>query len=161
MGKTNRRARTAFDHDDAGGVMDITGISSVLDFGGKLIDRIWPNPAERDAAKLELFKAEQAGEFKELDQAFQLAQGQIGVNAVEAANPRLFVSGGRPFIIWICGIALAYAAIMEPVARFVAMVIYHYAGTFPAIDTTITLQVLLGLLGLGGMRSWEKGKGVA
>lgn len=141
--------------------MDITGIGSVLDFGGRLIDRLWPDPAQRDAAKLELFKAQQAGEFKEMDQAFQLAQGQIGVNAVEAASPRLFVSGGRPFIIWICGASLAYAAMIEPMARFVATVVYQYSGAFPAIDTTITLQVLLGLLGLGGMRSWEKGKGVA
>jgi len=141
--------------------MDITGIGSVLDFGGKLIDRLWPDPAQRAAAKLELFKAQQAGEFKELDQAFQLAQGQIGVNAVEAASPRLFVSGGRPFIIWICGFALAYAAIIEPIARFAATVIYHYSGAFPAIDTTITLQLLFALLGLGGMRSWEKSKNVA
>jgi hypothetical protein len=141
--------------------MDLTGIGSVLDFGSKLIDRLWPNPADRDAAKLELFKAQQAGEFKEMDQAFQLAQGQIGINQEEAKNPQLFVSGARPFILWVCGIAFAYATLVEPIARFVATVVYHYAGAFPAIDTMLTMQTLFGLLGLGTLRTYEKVKGVA
>jgi len=141
--------------------MDITGIGSVLDFGGKIIDRIWPNPAERDAAKLELFKAQQAGEFKEMDQAFDIANAQIGVNAVEASNPSVFVSGARPFILWTCGVSFGYVALLEPIARFVAIVVYHYGGAFPVIDTALTMQVLLGLLGLGGLRSFEKIKGVA
>ena len=91
----------------------------------------------------------------------QSALGQLDINKAEAQNPRLFVSGARPFIIWVCGFALLYAAILDPIARFIAQVIYHYAGPFPVIDTTITLQVLLGLLGLGTMRTAEKFKGVA
>ena len=51
---------------------------------------------------------------------------------------------------------LAYVAVIEPIARFIAQVWFHYAGWFPAIDTTLTMQVLLGLLGLGAMRSYEK-----
>lgn len=140
---------------------DITGIGSVFEFGGKVIDRLFPDPAQRDAAKLELFKAQQAGEFREMDQAFELAKSQIGVNQTEAANPRLFVSGWRPFVGWVGGVSLAYAGIVEPMARFVATVVYHYSGAFPAIDTTLTLQVLLGLLGLGGLRTLEKRGGVA
>lgn len=141
--------------------MDITGIGSVLDFGGKILDKIFPDPAQKAAAQLELFKAQQAGEFKEMDQAFALMQGQIEVNKVEAANPNAFVSGGRPFVLWVCGIALAYVSIVEPIARFVANVVYGYTGAFPVIDTTITLQVLLGLLGLSGLRSFDKKNGVA
>jgi len=141
--------------------MDITGISSVLDFGSKIIDRIWPDAAQRDVAKLELFKAQQAGEFKEMDQAFELAKSQINVNAVEAASSNPFVSGWRPFIGWICGVALLYVAIFEPIARFIATVVYRYTGAFPVIDTTITFQLLAGLLGLGAMRTAEKFKGVA
>ena len=141
--------------------MDITGIGSILDFGSKIIDRIWPDPTQRDAAKLELFKAQQAGEFKEMEQAFEIAKSQIGVNTVEAASSNPFVSGWRPFIGWICGIALLYVAILEPIARFTATVVYHYAGPYPVIDTTITFQLLAGLLGLGAMRTAEKFKGVA
>jgi len=141
--------------------MDITGIGSVLDFGGKILDKIFPDPAQKAAAQLELYKAQQAGEFKEMDQAFALMQSQIEVNKVEAANPNTFVSGGRPFVLWVCGIALAYVSIVEPIARFIANVVYGYTGAFPVIDTTITLQVLLGLLGLSGLRSFDKKNGVA
>jgi len=141
--------------------MDMTGIGSALEFGGKLLDRIFPDPAQRDAAKLELFKAQQAGEFKELDQAFELAKAQIGVNAVEASSSSAFVAGARPFILWMCGISFSYVALVEPVARFVAVVMFGYSGTFPVIDTSLTMQVLLGLLGLGALRTTEKIKGVA
>ena len=65
----------------------------------------------------------------------------------------------RPFIGWICGVSLCYVAILEPVARFVAQVWFAYTGAFPTIDTQLTMQVLLGMLGLGAMRSAEKIKG--
>lgn len=61
----------------------------------------------------------------------------------------------------MCAAALAYASIVEPVARFVAQVLFSYTGLFPLIDTTITVQMLAGLLGLSGMRSYDKVKGVA
>lgn len=141
--------------------MDITGIGSVLDFGSKIIDRLWPDPEKRDAAKLELFKAQQAGEFKEMDQAFEIAKAQIGVNTVEAGSSDKFTSRGRPFIMWICGFSLLYAALIEPFARFIAVVFLHYSGAFPIINTDITLQILFGLLGLGAYRTVEKVKGVA
>jgi hypothetical protein len=141
--------------------MDITGIGSVLDFGSKIIDRLWPDPAQRDAAKLELFKAQQAGEFKEMDQAFEIAKAQIGVNAVEAGSSDKFTSRARPFIMWICGFSLLYAALIEPFARFIAVVTLHYSGSFPVINTDLTLQLLFGLLGLGAYRTVEKVKGVA
>lgn len=141
--------------------MDITGIGSVVELATSVINKIFPDPAQRDAAKLALFQAQQAGELKEAEQAFELAKAQIGVNAVEAASPSLFVSGGRPFIMWICGAALAYTALVEPIMRFVATVVFKYAGTYPIIDTSLTMQVLLGMLGLAGMRSFDKVKGVA
>lgn len=140
---------------------DLTGIGSILDFGGKIIDRLWPDPEKRDAAKLELFKAQQAGEFKEMEQTFELAKAQIAVNLEEAKNPRLFVSGWRPYIGWACGTAFVYAAIIEPIARFVAVVGFGYVGAFPVIDTNLTMQVLFGILGLGALRSWDKKNGKA
>lgn len=140
---------------------DVTGLGSVFDFGSKIIDKIWPDPAKRDEAKLELFKAQQAGQFKELDQAFELAKAQIDVNKEEAKSSNVFISGWRPNIGWIGGFGLLYVSIVEPASRFVATVFYHYTGPFPTIDTTVTLQVLMAILGLGGMRSYEKMKGVA
>ncbi len=141
--------------------MSLDPVTAVLDIGGKLLDRLWPDPATRDAAKLKLLEMQQTGELAQLTAETELAKGQMAVNAAEAANGSVFVSGARPFVMWTCGMALGYATILEPLARFVATVYFHYSGSFPAIDTALTLQILLGMLGLGGMRSWEKGKGVA
>ena len=141
--------------------MDLTGLGSVFDFGSKVLDKIFPDPVKANEAKLELLKLQQTGELAQLAAETDLAKGQIGVNTVEAGSQSLFVSGGRPFVIWVCGFSLAYSAILEPFARFIAAVYYHYTGQFPVIDTTITMQLLFGLLGLGAMRSYDKKNGVA
>lgn len=73
---------------------------------------------------------------------------QIQLNTVEAASPNVFVSGWRPFIGWGCGIGFIYCAVVEPIARFIAQVFFHYAGEFPVIDTSLTLQVMCALLGM-------------
>jgi hypothetical protein len=128
---------------------------------GGIIDKVFPDADAAANAKLELMRLAQAGELAQLNAETSLALGQIETNKVEAANSSLFVSGGRPFILWVCGLALLYVSLVEPVARFVAVTAFSYTGTFPVIDTTITMQLLLGLLGLGGMRTVEKLKGVA
>lgn len=106
--------------------------------------------------------------MKELDYQFQEEMGrqgislqlaQIDVNKEEAKSVNWFVAGARPAIMWICATALAYAAIIEPFARFTAKVIYHYTGDFPIINTDLTMQVMFGVLGLGLYRSAEKIKG--
>lgn len=129
-------------------------ISLALEIGGKVLDRVFPDPTERAKAQLELLKLEQSGDLAAMT-------AQTDINKVEASSTSVFVSGWRPFVGWVCGISLLYAALIEPFSRFVAQVIFKYAGEFPYIDTDLTLQILLGLLGLAGMRSWEKEKGVA
>lgn len=129
-------------------------LGPILDVAGKVFDRLFPDKEKAEAAKLELLR--EAG-----TQEFQLALEQVKVNLEEAKSTNWFVAGGRPFVMWTCGVALAYATIFEPLARFVAKVAFGYIGEFPVIDTTLTMQVLLGLLGLGYMRTREKEKGVA
>lgn len=133
--------------------MSLDPISAALDIGGKLIDRLWPDPTQAAQAKLELIKLQQSGELAEIT-------AQTDINKAEAASNSVFVAGWRPFCGWIGGCGLAYAAIIEPTARFVATVMVGYTGDFPAIDTTVTMQVLFGMLGLGAMRSYDKVKGV-
>lgn len=128
-------------------------ISSLLDFGGKLIDRLIPDPTEAAKAKLALAKMEQDGELAAMT-------AQTDINKVEAGSDSVLVAGWRPFCGWVGGFGLAYAAILEPTIRLVATLL-GYTGTFPAIDTTVTMQVLFGMLGLGAMRSYDKVKGVA
>lgn len=91
----------------------------------------------------------------------QAAQGQMQINMEEAKSEHLFVAGWRPFIGWIGGFALAYAAILEPLISWIAQVGYGYTGSFPKIDTTITMQILFGILGLGAFRSYDKAQSPA
>ena len=134
--------------------MALDPISAALDIGGKLIDRLWPNPVDAAKAKLELYKMQQDGDL-------QAMVAQTDINKVEAGNASLFVSGWRPFIGWGCGIAFLYSALFEPLFRFISVVIFGYTGTFPVINTDLTMQILLGLLGLAGLRSWDKKESVA
>ena len=82
----------------------------------------------------------------------ELMKGQLEVNKVEAAHKSLFVAGWRPAIGWICGLALLYSTILSP--------ILDIWFTVPVVNTSLLQTVLMGMLGLGAMRSYEKTKGV-
>lgn len=140
---------------------DITGLGSLFDFGGKLIDKIFPDPQKAQEAKIELFKLQQNGELAQLAADTDLAKGQLNVNLEEAKSTNWFVAGWRPACGWVGAAGLAYSAILEPLARFCATVLGGYTGAFPVIDTTITMQILFGLLGLGAMRSFDKKQGTS
>jgi len=134
--------------------MSLDPISAVLDIGGKLIDRLWPDPVQAATAKLEMFKAQQAGEFKAQEQIFELAKGQIDVNKVEASSTSNFVSGWRPFIGWVCGFGLVYSFIGQPLLAWGSL-IWNFALP-PTLDLGTLLTILGGMLGLGSLRTVEK-----
>ena len=134
-------------------------ISGLFSAAQSLIERFFPDPEKKAAAQLELLKMQQNGDLAQLAAETDLAKLQIQVNLEEAKSTNWFVAGWRPGIGWVCGAALAYAALIEPLARFVAKVWFGYSGEFPVISTDLTLQILMGLLGLGAMRSIEKIKG--
>ena len=117
------------------------------------LDKFFPD------ADLEL-KGKLEAAASEINNSYQLQLSQLEINKVEAGSTSLFVSGWRPAIGWVCGVSLLYAALVEPIARFIATVLFTYTGMFPIINTELTLQILLGLLGLAGMRSFEKSKGI-
>lgn len=135
-------------------------LDGLFSFGGKLIDRFFPDATLAAAAKLELITLQQNGELAVMANETNLALAQIAVNAEEAKSSSIFVSGARPSIMWICAFALAYASILEPIGRFVGTVVFGYTGAYPVIDNDITMQVLYGILGLGAYRSYERVKGV-
>ncbi len=134
-------------------------ISIGLEIGGKLIDRWFPDPQKAAEAKLEMFKMQQAGEFKGIDIVAANALEQIKVNAVEAAHPNIFVSGGRPAAMWVCVSGLAYTFLIQPLLAWVAAILKYPIP--PIIDIAALMQLLLGMLGLAGIRSFEKSRGVA
>ena len=140
--------------------MALDPLSAILEIGSKVIDRVFPDPAARDAAKLELFKMQQAGELAQLQADTELAKGQQDINKAEAQNPSLFVSGWRPAIGWVCGAACAWNWIFLKMGMFIAAYFGHKIDLAPA-DLAEMLPVLMGLLGLGGLRTIEKINSVA
>lgn len=91
----------------------------------------------------------------------QLNLAQIQLNTVEASSTSLFVSGWRPYIGWGCGSAFLYSALFEPIIRFISTVVFGYTGTYPVLDSTITMQVLFAMLGMASLRSYDKLQGTA
>ena len=134
-------------------------ISGLFSAAQSLIERFFPDPEKKAAAQLELLKMQQNGELALLASETDLAKLQIQVNVEEAKSTNWFVAGWRPGIGWVCGAGLAYAALVEPFARFIAKVWFGYTGEFPVISTDLTLQILMGMLGLTAARSIEKIKG--
>ena len=84
---------------------------------------------------------------------------QIDVNKAEALHRTVFVAGWRPFIGWTCGLALAYHFILQPIIVF-TMSVNGLAYDLPEFDMGSLMTIILGMLGLGGMRSFEKFKGL-
>lgn len=127
---------------------------------GNLMDKLFPDPTAASAAKLQVMEMAQRGELAQLDADLKLATGQQDVNKVEAANVSMFVAGWRPFIGWVCGAAFAFKFIGAPLLAFTFAAAGHPIA-LPVLDFTEMSTVLLGMLGLGGLRTVEKVKGVA
>jgi hypothetical protein len=92
--------------------------------------------------------------------AQELAKGQLEINKAEASHRSIFVAGWRPFVGWTCGVALCWHFVLAPFVIFASA----YAGValpdLPTFDMSSLLTVLMGMLGLGGLRSFEKVKGL-
>lgn len=101
--------------------------------------------------KFTLDKEEKAQLIQEINKA------QIEVNKVEAGSTNLFVSGWRPSVGWVCSIALCYHFVLQPLLMFVLSAVGKPVD-LPVFDMSTLTTILLGLLGLGGMRSFEKVK---
>ncbi|HLI13460.1 MAG TPA: 3TM-type holin [Alphaproteobacteria bacterium] len=113
------------------------------------LERLFPDPAERQ---------------KQLDQLLQTLQqydqAQSDVDKAEAASAALFVAGWRPFIGWVCGGALAYQYLVVPLAVWTGFLLGHPIPKPPVLDDVLW-QLMFGMLGMGGLRTFEKIKGVA
>lgn len=90
----------------------------------------------------------------------QLALAQIEVNKAEAASGSIFKGGWRPFIGWVCGVAFAYHFVLQPIILFAVTAYGLEIPTLPEFDMTSLMTVLGGMLGIGGLRTYEKQKGL-
>ena len=92
--------------------------------------------------------------------AHEQIKAQLEINKTEAQHKSLFVSGWRPAVGWTCCLGMAANFLIIPMTNF-ALALASSNISIPLIDLETMLPVLLGMLGLGGMRSYEKSKGVA
>jgi len=92
--------------------------------------------------------------------AQELAKGQLEVNKAEASHRSAWVAGWRPFIGWVCGVALAWHFVLSPVIIFLAAWFNVTLPALPTFDMGSLMTVLMGMLGLGGLRTFEKSKGL-
>ena len=128
-------------------------LPALLPVVGDVLDRFFPNKEEKEKATREI-------EAKLTEHLASIDLAQLEVNKAEAGHKSMFIAGWRPFVGWTCGLALFYTYLIQPIAIF----IMGQTGTLvhlPEIDLGTMMPVLLGMLGLGGLRSWEKWKKVA
>jgi hypothetical protein len=124
----------------------------IITIGAKLLDKIIPDKDAREKAQADLLKAAQ-------DQDFQKALAQIEVNKVEAQHSNLFVSGWRPAVGWTCVLGLVYNFIMYPLLLWFIAVTGSSIEPPPMFSENL-MELVLGMLGLGALRTYEKFKGV-
>lgn len=125
----------------------------------KILDKIIPDPQAKAAAAMEMFKLQQAGEFKDLDAQLQRDLGQIEVNKAEAASGNAFAGSWRPLCGYVCVLGLAYQFVLQPLLAWLSGI--QAWPIPPTLDLGDLLTMLGGMLGLGTLRTTEKLKGVA
>ena len=125
------------------------GVAEAVAAGLKVIDKFVPDPEAKRKAEEELRK-----------DLLQWDKAQTDVNAVEAANPNMFVAGWRPALGWTCAFAFAFIYVIGPMITWLSTM----AGNpipLPSFNVDALMGLTLGMLGLGGLRTYEKVKGVA
>jgi len=126
----------------------ITAAGQVSNLLTGVLDRVLPKKmteAERAQVELELMKID-----------WQSTLGQLEINKVEAASESVFVSGWRPFVGWTCGSSLAWAAVLRPILEWTLAACGVQVPQLPQLATELTTPILGALLGIGGMRTFEK-----
>jgi hypothetical protein len=127
-------------------------LGPLFELGKGIIDRIFPDPAQKAAAELELMKMTQDGDLKQI-------MGQLEINAREAQHASVFVAGWRPFFGWAGGAGFVYATLLQPILAWVGAIKGWPAP--PDVNIDLLWVVVTGLLGLGTLRSVDKAKGVS
>ncbi len=128
-------------------------VELLLSLGSTLISRLFPDPTQAAEAKLKLLELQQTGELTAMT-------AQTDTNKMEASSMSTFVSGWRPFLGWICGAACGWNWIGLPIAKTLLILVGFHLAIEPA-DVSQMMPILMGMLGLGGLRTVEKINGVA
>ena len=127
---------------------------------GTVLEKVLPDPQASADAKIRLMELAQKGELAVLDAETKLALGQLEVNKVEAGTD-MFRGGWRPATGWACVFGLVYQFILQPVLPWLVAVCGGSVPPLPPIDNETLMVLLTGMLGLGGLRTFERIKGKA
>ena len=128
-------------------------INSLIGPATKLLDKVIEDKDQK--AKLAHELATMADKLAHEQQLAQMA-----INKEEASSGSLFKGGWRPCIGWICGIAFGYHFVLQPVIIFIVALVGIEIPDLPKFDMNTLLTVLAGMLGIGGLRTYEKQKGL-
>ena len=132
--------------------MPLPIIGSILSLGEKIIDKVLPDPKAKADALQKLAELEQSG-----DLAAMAMQAEI--NKIEAASSDRFIAGWRPAVGWVCGAGLAMAYVVGPLVILLISLVNVFRGVPfvpPVVDMTTLSPILMGMLGMAGLRTWEK-----
>jgi hypothetical protein len=128
-------------------------LPSLLPMLGEVLDRVVPDKAAATKARAEL-------ESKLLEAAASQASQQAATNQVEAGHASIFVAGWRPFIGWVCGAGLAWAFLLAPMMAWILPAV-GVVAVMPVLQIDYLMELIVAMLGLGALRSFEKVRGVA
>jgi hypothetical protein len=148
--------------DILNGLDPLDPISDIVTAVAGVMDRIFPDKTAITEDALSLKKAQLLATLKVVLAQDSLLQGQLNVDTEEAKSASIWVAGWRPFIGWVCGVIFAWTYLIQPmIIFFYTMVLGHQPPVLPTFSTADIMNVTFGMLGLGGMRSWEKQQNVA
>lgn len=131
-------------------------IQAILPIVGTILKRVIPDPKARAEAQQKLLELEQKGELAYLDANLQVALAQAKINEMEAKSHGNYKGGWRPFVGWVCGAALAWNYVVHPFLTYFVTIAFPDVKVPPVLDLAVMMPVLLGMLGLGTMRSYER-----
>ena len=134
--------------------MDLTGIGAATTAISDIIGKFLPDKTQAEKDQMALVMLQAQGEL-------QAQQGQLAIDTAEAANTSVFVSGWRPFVGWICGGACAWNWVGLPILKAILLAFHQNVDKFTPADLTQMLPLLMGMLGMGALRTYEKLNGVA
>lgn len=136
-------------------------IAALLPIIGSIIEKVIPDPQAAADAKLKALDLAQRGELAQLEADTKMALAQIDVNKAEASSGNWFASSWRPCIGYMCVLGLAYSFLIQPVLPWLAALFGKPMPPLPSLDSDVLMTLVAGMLGIGGLRSYEKTKGVA
>lgn len=139
--------------------LDISGFGAVASFASNLVDHFIPDATANAAAKNQLAQMQLNGSLAQLAAETDLIKAQTSVNLAEAGNANWFVAGWRPAVGWVCAFGLGYSFLVRPIAG--GLLLKYTGASMEALDMGTLGTLLFGMLGIGGMRTFEKINGVA